>query len=58
MTQPVPAAPGTATYHFDHDSLEAVRPRVAGLDVHRTQIAATARLGGPAVHRPLRATPN
>ena len=58
MTQPVTAAPGTATDHFDHDSLEAVRPRVAGPDVHRMQTAAAARPCGPATPRPLRATPN
>ena len=58
MTQSVTAAPGAATHRFDHDSLEAVRPRVAGLDVHRTRITAAARPCGPAVRRPLRATPD
>ena len=58
MTQPATAAPGTATDHCEHDSLKAIRPRVAGLNVHRWQTAAAVRLCRRAMPRPLRATPN
>lgn len=58
MTQPVTSAPRIATDHFDHDLLEAVRSRVARLDLHQMQIAAAVRLCAPAMPRPIRATPN
>ena len=56
MTQTVTVASGAVTDHFDHDSLEVLRPRVAGLDVHKMQVTATVRLCEPDMDRPLRAT--
>lgn len=44
------------TDRFDHDSLEVLRPRVKGLDVHRMQVTAAVRLCEPGMARPLRAT--
>ena len=58
MRQPVTAAPKTATDHFDDDSLEAIRPRLAGLDAHRMQTTAGVRPCGPATPWPLRAAPS
>lgn len=40
MTQPVTVASGVVADHFDHDSLEVLRPLVAGLDVHKKQVTA------------------
>ena len=56
MTQPAAAAQGAVTDHFDHGSLEVLRPRAAGLDVHKMRITATVRLCEPGMPRPLRAT--
>ena len=56
MAQPVTLASGTVTDQFDHDSLEVIRPRVAGLDVHKMQVTATVRLCEPDIDRPLCAT--
>ena len=56
MTQTVTVTSGAVTDHFDHDSLEVLRPRVAGLDVHKMQVTATVRLCEPGMARPLRAT--
>ena len=56
MTQPAVAAPAAVTDRFDRDSLEVLRPRVAGLDVHKLQVTATVRLCEPGMDQPLRAT--
>ena len=56
MTQPTVVAQGAVTDHFDRDSLEVLRPRVAGLDVHKLAITATVRLCEPGMAQPLRAT--
>ena len=42
--------------HFDHDSLEVLRDRISGPDVHNIEVTATARLCEPEMARPLRAT--
>ena len=47
MAQPSVVARGAATDHFDRDSLEVLRPRVAGLDVRKLAITATVRLCEP-----------
>ena len=56
VTQTVTVASGVVTDHFDHNSPEILRPRVARLDVHRMQVAATVRLCEPGMDGPLRAT--
>ena len=56
MTQPVTVHSGVPKDHFDHDSLEVLRPRVAGVDVHKMQVRATMRLCEPDRSRPSRAT--
>ena len=45
---PVPAADATGT--FSPDSVDILRPCVAGLDVHKMQITATVRLCDPQWH--------
>ena len=56
MKQPLTVASGTVKDHFDHDSLEVIRPRIAGLDVHRMEVTAIVRLCEPDMDRPQRAT--
>lgn len=56
MTQPVTVASGAVADHFDPDSLEVLRPRVARLEAHEMQVEATVRLCEPGMDRPLRAT--
>ena len=43
-THPFNVAQGAVTNHFDRNSSDVPRPRVAGLDVDKMQITTTARL--------------
>ena len=56
MTHAVPAPALGAPGSFSPDSLDVLRPRVAGLDVHKMQVTTTVRLCDPGAERPLRAT--
>ena len=56
MTHAVPAPALGAPGSFSPDSLDVLRPRVAGLDVHKMLVTTTVRLCDPGAERPLRAT--
>ena len=53
---PAPAAAADAQDAFSPDTLDVLRPRVAGIDVHKMQVTATVRLCDPGCRQPQCAT--
>lgn len=51
-TQLVTVASGAVADHVDHESLEFLRPRVAGLDVRKMKLTPTVRPREPGMARP------